>query len=979
MKTCPHCQTTNADTNRFCQQCGRTLETAGPDEATVRWKGGAIPAARAPRRVIPVSILFGEKTRLVIGRAPDCDVCLPHPMISRYHALLERLPDRLRLCDLGSVNGVAVDGRRITEPALLRDGVRVGIGPFLFTLRGGVIHAVDSSRSLRLEAQHLEKVVPLPDGRPHKLLDDVNLVVNPGEFVSLLGPSGSGKSTLMDCLNGRRRATGGKVLANGEDFYRHFDSFRQSLGYVPQRDIVHTQLTVQRALYYTARLRLPADTDPAELKGRMEDVIRLMELGPHRDTLVADLSGGQIKRVSLGAELLAQPSLLYIDEATSGLDAGTEARMMRLFRRLADEGRSIVCITHNVDNVDQCHLILVLARGRLVFYGPPVAAPEHFQVPRVSEIYDRLAERDLDDWVRRFEESSFHREFVKERQETVGQDADPGKARPERHPAPQQAGASVPAELSASQQLVGLSQQPPLAERFRQITARYLRFREWLNPLVEMWHQFKLLTARYIELILGDRRSLRLLLLQAPIVGLFLVAGFIDKDFRHTMPYPRPLKEDERRVLAALQKLTDTDSRGLLDGELTPEQRAALEKIELQVRPPKEVSGGQLVALLRRLPPGAAPATLLERATLHVEPGVAVKGKTIVWVARQVDKSLPAAVTDSEAWRTVRKLKNLDDDSEVVKRLKLTRLEFDLGDKPKTVNAAEVLLLLHALKGEGDSSLHKSLADAKMDFEVEGHKVEFTADDLRNLHERLRDAKIPARLLAMEGPVVPDREGINPRYTYMLLFLLVMIVMWFGCNNAAKEIVKEEAIYARERAVNLGILPYLSSKFLVLSVVTAFHSLLLLLLMFGPLELLHRAYPESHSLPDPSHMLGYPALYGVLVLLSMAGVALGLLLSACVATPDRANALLPYVLIPQIILGGGFLDVSTGPLHVLAQWLSPVYWAYRAVHLGASQLPQGYPGRVHYANDAVLPSEALVAQCTALLVLTWWFMKRKDA
>src|SRR4029077_5436489 len=165
-----------------------------------------------------------------------------------------------------------------------------------------------------------------------------------GVSARLVAPPGSGKRRLMDALNGRRRATGGKVLANGEDFYQHFDNFRQSLGYVPQKDIVHTQLTVYRALYYTAKLRLPTDTGPSELSARIEAVVREMELGPHRDTLVANLSGGQIKRVSLGAELLARPSLLYIDEATSGLDAGIEARMMRLFRRLADEGKSVICI-----------------------------------------------------------------------------------------------------------------------------------------------------------------------------------------------------------------------------------------------------------------------------------------------------------------------------------------------------------------------------------------------------------------------------------------------------------------------------------------------------------------------------------------------------------------------------------------------------------------------------------------------------------
>jgi len=309
MKNCPHCQTANAPGDRFCRRCGRPLEAA-PTDATVRWTGQSLTGSTALRQNVPVSTLFEGKQRLVLGRAPDCDVCLSHPSVSRYHALLERLPEGLRLRDLGSVNGISLDGHRINEMAFVHEGQRVGIGPFLFTLTGGAIQSLDSSRSLRLEARRLEKVIRTGDGGSRKLLSDVSLVINPGEFVSLLGPSGSGKSTLMDALNGRRRATGGQVLANGEDFYRHFDNFRQSLGYVPQKDIVHTQLTVYRALHYTARLRLPKDTGPDELKARVEAVLAEMELEPHRDTLIANLSGGQIKRVSLGAELLARPCML---------------------------------------------------------------------------------------------------------------------------------------------------------------------------------------------------------------------------------------------------------------------------------------------------------------------------------------------------------------------------------------------------------------------------------------------------------------------------------------------------------------------------------------------------------------------------------------------------------------------------------------------------------------------------------------------
>jgi ABC-type multidrug transport system ATPase subunit len=877
MKTCTACQSTNAEENRFCQQCGTpfadALAAAAGENATIQWTGQ--PMGPPPlRRQSSVATLFGDKDRLVIGRAPDCDICLPHPMVSRYHALVERLPEGLRLRDLASVNGVSVGGVRITEPVLLGEGVRVGVGPFLFSVSDGVVHTLDSSRSLRLEARGIERVVALGGGKTRKLLDGVNLVVNPGEFVSLLGPSGSGKSTLMDCLNGRRRATGGRVLANGEDFYRHFANFRTSLGYVPQKDIVHTGLTVARALQYTARLRLPADTDPGEVHARVESVLTEMELRPHRDTLVGDLSGGQIKRVSLGAELLAQPCLLYIDEATSGLDAGTEARMMRLFRRLADEGRSIVCITHNVDNVDRCHLALVLARGRLVYCGPPAEAPRWFGVARVSDIYDRLQEKDPAAWEQEFAASSLHREFIADR---LAAPAGAAAAEPARAPAPLR----LANLLADGKKLVSPSNWPPLADRIRAFTARKLRVRELIAPFRDAWHQFRVLTARYAELLLGDRRGLLLLLMQAPLVAALLLVGFVGKDYRSKVPFPRPLNDRERQALVALREV-DTLLSG--DSPPGPQAEAALRKVQFSV----EVAG------------------------------------------------LPATMDATRVVRFLRQLRNPPADPAARRALDEARFSFDAGQGPLSVSGAELRA------------------------------------DLQQLH----DSRIPEHLLDYDGPVVPDREGINPRFTYMLLFILAMVVLWFGCNNAAKEIVKEEAIYSRERAVNLGIIPYITSKFVVLAAVTALHAFLLMALVLGVLYLLPLML-TGHTAPHPDHLLPFLPLLGVFVLLSMTGVALGLLLSACVSTPDRANALLPYVLIPQMILGGGFLAVNHGMMYWLAVLFSPVYWAYRAAHLGAASLPAAFPGSVEYADGALLPCEALVAQSAVLLLCAAWFLRRK--
>jgi ABC-type multidrug transport system ATPase subunit len=845
MKICPQCARDNPADAAFCQGCGKPL-TLLPGSAsqapTVRYVGPLLGVLGELRRTTPLQTLFAGKSRLRIGRSADCDVCLSHPMVSRHHALLERRPDgRLRVTDLESINGVTVNGERIGEPTIVRDNVSIGIGPFLFTTRAGQLNTIDSSRSLRLEARHLEKAVPDRGGSKRLLLDDINLAIEPGEFVSLLGPSGSGKSTLMDCLNGRRWPTAGQVLANGEDFYRYFDSFRQSLGYVPQKDIVHTQLTVFRALYYTARLRLPPDTSNNELSGRIEEVMQVMELGPHRDTLVANLSGGQIKRVSLGAELLARPCLLYIDEATSGLDAGTEARMMRLFRQLAEEGKSLICITHNVDNVDRCHLILVLARGKLIYYGPPRDAPGYFQVQRISEIYDRIGERDLAQWEEQFQRSELHQEFVLKRLGTTEQ--------------------SPEAEREDYTSLPRRPQRPPL------------------------WHQFQILTARYAELLWGDKRSFRLLMLQAPAVAVILLIGFINKPFQGTLPRLRHLTDQEQNVLLVLKGIEKDLAR---EG--------------------KDMAAGKNEAQTE--------------ATFYIE---------------------------------------------------------RLGIKKK-VTASELRQKLKELEASPPNSLQrKALEEIKIEVTSGDAKLPIDLKQASDLQQLLVQSKLSTKLLETDKvmPVVPEDKMVDPRYTYMMLFMVVIIVLWFGCNNAAKEIVKEEAIYGRERAVNLGILPYLSSKFLLLTLVTAAQSLLLIALLYGALEALHY-YDPSYQVPPEQYQLDYLGQVGVLVLLSMTGVALGLLLSACVATPDRANALLPYVLIPQIILGGGIMPVKDGILYLLAVVLSPVYWAFRAVRKGTHDLPDYSGYQTDYADDPWLASGVLVLQLAVLLIMTAWFLRQKD-
>ena len=266
---------------------------------------------------------------------------------------------------------------------------------------------------------------PLPWNRARKiLLDDVSLVIEPREFVALVGGSGAGKSTLMKALCGVAWAGSGNVLVGDEDLVKSYDRYRQRFGYVPQDDILHAGLAVGEALGFAARLRLPPDIGRVELNQRVEESLAQVGLAElPRSQLIRSLSGGQRKRVSIAAELLAEPALFFLDEPTSGLDPGLEKRMMALMRRLADSGRTIILVTHATANIDQCDHVAFMGRGgRLCFFGPPQRALEFFGVTSgdYADIYDAL-ESDPDAWEQRFLASTDYHEYVAGRLARVGQ------------------------------------------------------------------------------------------------------------------------------------------------------------------------------------------------------------------------------------------------------------------------------------------------------------------------------------------------------------------------------------------------------------------------------------------------------------------------------------------------------------------------------------------------------------------------------
>ena len=221
-------------------------------------------------------------------------------------------------------------------------------------------------------------------------LRDVTLSVGHGELIAIIGGSGSGKTTLLNTMCGLRPPATGEVLRSGDE----------PVGYVPQDDIIHVALPLERTLRYAAALR-----DVPDPGGAVEQVLRTLELTSREAVPVGSLSGGERKRASIAAELLARPELFFLDEPTTGLDPARGAELMRTLRRLCEAGTTVVLTTHNPLDAEVCDKVAVLAAGgHLAFYGTPAAARDYFGADTTVEIYERLA--GLGDpaknWSRRF-------------------------------------------------------------------------------------------------------------------------------------------------------------------------------------------------------------------------------------------------------------------------------------------------------------------------------------------------------------------------------------------------------------------------------------------------------------------------------------------------------------------------------------------------------------------------------------------------
>jgi len=381
------------------------------------------------------------------GRDPTADFPVPHPMVSFRHARLHWSGAQFFIEDLNSTNGTFVNGKRVPArtkvPVNASDEISFGSYTFVPNKLGAAATGAGDSK-VNVTADGLAVLIPAKGGGLRELLGDVSLTIEPGDLVALMGPSGAGKTTLLCALNGITRPSRGRVLYRNLDLSDNFDMFRTLIGYVPQDDIVHAQLTVHEALWYTAKLRLPTDTTDAQIEERIRKVLESVGLLEQMHEEIGDavkktLSGGQRKRVNLAMELLSDPMVLFLDEPTSGLSAVDAKSVLLQLKKLADENRTIITTIHqpSLDVYRQFNLLAMISNhapakdaprvsGRLVYFGPAMDAFEFFAqgagesepraVLKPEDIEQDLKTKPVDEWLRRYESSPLRQRYVGERQ-----------------------------------------------------------------------------------------------------------------------------------------------------------------------------------------------------------------------------------------------------------------------------------------------------------------------------------------------------------------------------------------------------------------------------------------------------------------------------------------------------------------------------------------------------------------------------------
>lgn len=289
------------------------------------------------------------------------------------------------------VNHIKVEGRK---ELMALDVINIGHALFLYqndTLCYNHMETSEKSLVIHIEERSVWNLF-----RKKVLLQDIDLSINPGEMVLILGGSGAGKTTFINAVMGYEKARG-KIMEGDVDIYENYNQMKYEIGFVPQQDLLRLEDTVYGTLENAAEMKMPRRMTEEARKLRIEEVLSVFGLEREKESLVSKLSGGQRKRLSIAVEFIADPTLFFLDEPDSGLDSVMARGLMENLRGIASQKKIVLVITHSPDRAaDLFDKVIVLAKGtednigHLAFYGTVDEAKHFFETETLEDIIRRI-------------------------------------------------------------------------------------------------------------------------------------------------------------------------------------------------------------------------------------------------------------------------------------------------------------------------------------------------------------------------------------------------------------------------------------------------------------------------------------------------------------------------------------------------------------------------------------------------------------
>ena len=415
--------------------------------------------------------LLQRQDSVIVGRHQQCDVVISDDTVSRQHMRIDRKSaDKYTITDLDSTNGTFVNGVKLHGTGELFADDQILIGDFSLSLYGA---ARDIRDAMAIRAERIVKTYP----NGYQGLHETSIKIPAQSLLAIMGPSGCGKSTLMKALTGDDPATGGRVYIHDLELAKNYEYLKPRIGYVPQDDIVHKELTVEQSLYYAAKLRMD-NADDATINAKINTILADLGIVHIRHSAVGKISGGQRKRVSIAVELLTDPLILFMDEPTSPLDPQTIEEFLGILRRLSEKGTTVIMVTHKPEDLNYMDSVIFMAEGgHVVYFGSTGEYQSYFGVQHAVEVYAGISGDRSSAWINKYK-TQFESKNV----------------------APQDHSGAKPRKLKTSAVM-----------------------------------QYIWLTRRYLKIKINDRINTAILLAQSPIIALLIC--FIFDDIAPALPF----------------------------------------------------------------------------------------------------------------------------------------------------------------------------------------------------------------------------------------------------------------------------------------------------------------------------------------------------------------------------------------------------------------------------------------------------------